>query len=220
MGQLGISLAGTSHLDSFLTPCVRIICQNWSNFSGRLRICFDSALLSKTLIWFPSLSDSSYISTHIYVFILVSLPHSVDLVALDLSIYVFLFVLFTSGIGLGGILPSAACHRHLFYLQNSSHSISFTPILLSVSHTSPLLAYLLSREHPRKAEKIENTLVPVDESEAARTFPSFLAPLHVPHSLHSFSLTAIPNFCCFYEFSFLCQGQKGLLQLHSKAAKC
>lgn len=133
--------------------------------------------------------------------------------------YVFLFVFYLWH-RLGGILPSAACHRHLFYLQNSSHSISFAPILLSVSHTSPLLAYLHSREHPGKAEKIENTLVPVDESEAAPEHSLIFSS--TPCFIHSFSLAAIHNFCCFYEFSFRCclyRGQKRLLQLHSKAEK-
>lgn len=104
---------------------------------------------------------------------------------------------------LGGDFAISGVSPAPFLFAELSHSISFAPILLSVSHTSPLLAYLHSREHPRKAEKIENTLEPVDETEAARTFPYFLAPIHGHHSLHSFSLATIPNFCCFYEFSFL-----------------
>lgn len=135
----------------------------------RGKICFDSFLkqLKVSPVLQTALIPLIFPSTCI-LFWFIFLTVSIWLPRISYYMYFFYYLFFfTSGISLGGILPSAVCHWHLFYLQNSSHSISLAPILLSVSHTSPHLAYLHSREHPRKAEKIENPLVPVDETEAA-----------------------------------------------------
>lgn len=134
-----------------------------SNFSEETRLCFYSTLLFQTLCRFP-------LSMYIYLGFFSLQCQFVYLESLTDVFSFFLYFFFTSGIGSGGILPSAACHRHLFYLRTSFRSVSIAPVLLSAS----LCLLALQGAPLEKQRKLKNARTSGRGRGSPSTFPYFL----------------------------------------------